>query len=308
MTTIHPIALSRATVAAMSVLAAPSLLAGADEPAGWIKVNRQVVLPETIVDVSWAASYPKPILEEVIRDPDPTSPDEGLTPLYQTEVEVRVIGAAFGAVSKPYPVQGWVKTTSTGGWEQIFLGNNNSYNPHEVVWSKVVEPNERIDFKFQGSYDNSYDLKKPNTIGSWQPAIDTTSSSGRPYNRIVLVDGEVVPNYNPQLGQKDVHTHLAAYFEPGTKRLKLAENDFIYLTELSPFAKGHKDTDMQDLVLLVTFNKVEVVTAGKPNNGHGNNIDGVDVSNPGQGGGGPTGLNNAGLDPSGTVDDEKKNK
>ncbi len=39
---------------------------------------------------------------------------------------------------------------------------------------------------------------------------------------------------------------------------------------------------------------------GKNNNGHGNNEDGVDSSNPGQGKGGP----NGGVDPSGDVDDE----
>jgi hypothetical protein len=40
--------------------------------------------------------------------------------------------------------------------------------------------------------------------------------------------------------------------------------------------------------------------SGKSNNGHGNNADGVDSSNPGQGGGGPNGA----VDPSGSVDDE----
>ena len=39
------------------------------------------------------------------------------------------------------------------------------------------------------------------------------------------------------------------------------------------------------------------------NNGHGNNEDGVDVSNPGQGHGGPNGR----VDPSGTIDDEASN-
>lgn len=39
---------------------------------------------------------------------------------------------------------------------------------------------------------------------------------------------------------------------------------------------------------------------GQSNNGHGNNADGVDSSNPGEGDGGPTGA----VDPSGTVDDE----
>ena len=42
--------------------------------------------------------------------------------------------------------------------------------------------------------------------------------------------------------------------------------------------------------------------AGKNNNGHGNNVDGVDSSNPGGGGGGPNGE----IDPSGGVDDEIK--
>lgn len=42
---------------------------------------------------------------------------------------------------------------------------------------------------------------------------------------------------------------------------------------------------------------------GKSNNGHGNNLDGVDVSNPGQGAGGPNGE----VDPSGLEDDEAKN-
>lgn len=44
-----------------------------------------------------------------------------------------------------------------------------------------------------------------------------------------------------------------------------------------------------------------VLSANALNNGHGNNIDGVDVSNPGEGDGGPTGSE----DPSGTIDDEK---
>ncbi len=46
------------------------------------------------------------------------------------------------------------------------------------------------------------------------------------------------------------------------------------------------------------------VGGSQGNNGHGNNIDGVDSSNPGKGKGGPGG----GLDPSGSIDDEKLHK
>lgn len=42
--------------------------------------------------------------------------------------------------------------------------------------------------------------------------------------------------------------------------------------------------------------------SNESNNGHGNNIDGVDVSNPGRGNGGPNGRQ----DPSGTIDDERR--
>ncbi len=54
-----------------------------------------------------------------------------------------------------------------------------------------------------------------------------------------------------------------------------------------------------------TTTTTTVHTRVKSNNGHGNNVDGVDSSNPGQGGGGPTGDNNSGEDPSGDVDDER---
>lgn len=54
-----------------------------------------------------------------------------------------------------------------------------------------------------------------------------------------------------------------------------------------------------------TTTTTTVHTRVKSNNGHGNNVDGVDSSNPGQGGGGPTGDLNSGEDPSGDVDDEQ---
>ena len=47
---------------------------------------------------------------------------------------------------------------------------------------------------------------------------------------------------------------------------------------------------------------MQIRVAGKNNNGHGNNADGVDVSNPGEGKGGPNGA----VDESGAVDDENK--
>lgn len=231
-------------------LTSGSLLANDVDPSGSISTDRSIVLANSIVNVKWNARYPT----TPVRDPIPGA---GLTPVNKVRADVRVIGAAFGPTSNPYPVCGWAKTSATSGWTQIFLGNNNTYNPQTIVYSKVLAAGEKLDFKFQGSYDTSYSLSNPSSIGSWQTAIDTTSSSPFPWNRAVLVDGEVSPNYNPAFGQEDLHSHLSAYFYPGTTKVKLGQKDFIYLTELSPFAKGNSSTDMQDLVLLVTFTDIE---------------------------------------------------
>jgi hypothetical protein len=233
--------------------------AGDVDPTGSISTDRDVVLANSTVNVTWQANYPAPIFDLVER-----KTDTSLTSRIPLRVDVRVIGAAFGPVTKPYPVCGWVKTSvGTTTWTQIFLGNCNTYNPQTVVWSKVLAANERIDFKFQGSLDNTYVLSNPSTIGSWQQPIDTTASSKYPWNRAVYVDGETTPNYNAAFDQGDVHAHLKAYFYPGTTKLKLAPRDFIYLTELSNFAKGDKSTDMQDLVLLVTFEELPPVETSK---------------------------------------------
>ena len=82
---------------------------------------------------------------------------------------------------------------------------------------------------------------------------------------------------------------------------------------LGPLAASADDTaaELQYIVVSDDIQKEVTETAraagsgdadgsGTDNNGHGNNADGVDVSNPGQGGGGPNGMD----DPSGTVDDE----
>ncbi len=220
---------------------------------GSISVDRTTVLAESIVNVDWSANYPTEVTD-IINVPD--GPTQTVTPRVEVRVDVRVIGAAFGPGDAPYPVQGFVKSTSSGTWTRIFLGNQNTYNPQSVVWSKVLNVGETLDFKFQGSYDKSYNLSNPSSIKSWKTAIDTTSSSLFSWNRKVLKNGDIAPNYIPAFDQTDLKAHLSAYFKPGTSRVTIGPRDLIYLTELSPFSLGDAETDMQDLVLLVTFTEI----------------------------------------------------
>lgn len=249
-----PLAFTRLCLLAIitHVAASQSLSASVEKAEGSIKTDRGLVLPESVVTVDWQARYP---VRTVAREPSGT-----LVTTTEVEVTVRVIGAAFGSSKRPLPLRAWVTTSNQSGWTRIFYGNSDTYNPQEVVWSKRLAPGEKLDFRFQGSQDSNYNLNIPSSIQSWNEAIDTTASSPRPYNRAVLADGEISPNFNPAFDQADVHAHLAPYFHPGTTRLKLGERDFIYLTELSEFNQGHGETDMQDLVLLVSYEDIVTTT------------------------------------------------
>jgi hypothetical protein len=81
-----------------------------------------------------------------------------------------------------------------------------------------------------------------------------------------------------------------------TGKIDIGPMSAIVLMELGQTNRSSECFDYQDLVLLVTF------STRHPNNGHGNNLDGVDSSNPGNGHGGPNGM----VDPSAGVDDEIK--
>lgn len=240
-------------VAQMTVIL--PLSAGVEKAEGSITTDRGLVLPDSVVTVDWQARYP---VRLVSREPSGT-----LVSSTRVRVNVRVIGAAFGSSKNPLPLRGWVTTSAQSGWTQIFFGNSNTYDPQTVVWTKVLEAGEKLDFRFQGSQETQYDVLVPSSVKRWNEAIDTTPTSARPFNRAVLVNGEEAPNFNPAFDQADVHAHLGPYFQPGTLKLKLGERDFIYLTELSEFHQGHQRTDMQDLVFLVSYEEMKTGETGE---------------------------------------------
>jgi len=118
-----------------------------------------------------------------------------------------------------------------------------------------------------------------------------------------LRNGEPVPTLQGYLDQPDIADFVRNYCDPATGRVRIPDNAVIYHFELSDQInyRRYPWADFQDLVVLITFTRVPD-TGTHQNNGHGNNADGVDISNPGQGQGGPTGSE----DPSAPVDDETR--
>jgi len=85
-----------------------------------------------------------------------------------------------------------------------------------------------------------------------------------------------------------------AYSQLGWSINHPAPIDMIVKIDAAEAIQPLEKLQMRVRLLGVSFNKI------RSNNGHGNNEDGVDVSNPGQGGGGPNGE----VDLSGEIDDE----
>ena len=201
-------------------------------------------------------------------------------------VEVQIVGAGVttcangGAAStNSYPVDARLSVNG-GSYIQLFYGTPSVVNPTKVLYSKKLKKGQTLNFG--GRYE----------VNSTWTSFYTTKSA---HQQIVsLVNGDVPPT----TFALEKSATLASYVKPyltSSGKITLGPLNVLVMMELGQTDHTQSCFDHQDVVLLVTL-------IGKSNNGHGNNLDGVDSSNPGQGHGGP----NGGVDPSAGVDDEAK--
>lgn len=196
-------------------------------------------------------------------------------------MKIRVLGASYqtGWTSKGKPVWGWVQSeVRVGGgspWDLFLYNTQDKILPTSIYASQTVLQGQAIDFRSR-VYNGNF----------WLNYRSTTALSS---NVMTLINGDL-----PPLSViNNVESYLQPYIDAGGY-VNIGPKDVIMLFELGQTDPLSPGFDLQDLVLLVSFDYC------KNNNGHGNNIDGVDSSNPGNGHGGP----NGGEDPSGDVDDE----
>lgn len=166
---------------------------------------------------------------------------------------------------------------------QLFYGTQAEVNPSSKLYVKKVYANQTIDFG--GRFVRN---------GAWTPFYTTRSAN---MQVIAMANGDTPPTSTSLYQSSQLASFLKPYLD-GSGKIKVGPMSVLIMMELGQTDRQQPCFDYQDMVLLVTF------STKHPNNGHGNNLDGVDSSNPGQGKGGPTGLNNSGQDPSGGVDDE----
>ena len=166
-----------------------------------------------------------------------------------------------------------------GAYKQIFYGIQSDVEPAFSLYVKKAWANDTYDFG--GRYVKN---------GAWSPFYTTKSSN---LQVVTLVNGATPPTTFPLYQSAGLQNYLKPYLD-STGKVSIGPMSVIILMELGQTNRNMNCFDLQDQALLVTFSKRH------PNNGHGNNLDGVDVSNPGQGSGGPNGA----VDLSGGVDDE----
>ncbi|MES2980787.1 MAG: hypothetical protein V4727_00610 [Verrucomicrobiota bacterium] len=233
-------------------------------PGGWLSAYPTMVKTGTHPTLSWAITYPSNIANYSTITPPAKLTANGSSS-GQLDVDIRVIGAGVTVGEPSGTNTNWVPTqalVSVGGgtYKSVFLGTNTQVDPNALVWSKRV--NSNTTFEFGGRY--YFD-------GGWS----TTYNSQNGNNIRILKNGEYPPTAYALHTSDQLKSFMAPYLDGGGK-IKIGPLDAIIMMELTQPESNTNDTgyNLQDMVLLMTVKP-------KGNNGHGNNIDGVDASNPG---------------------------
>lgn len=236
-------------------------------PSGWLTAYPTVVTTGTKPTLNWAITYPS-----IVEDYVTIIPPATISPKEKLDVEVRVLGNGVTAHNSSGQFVSWVEAQAQisfngGSYSEIFRGTNLQVNPNTVVWSrKNVLANQTVRFGGRYRWNNS-----------WGPLYHST---GGTMNIRTLVNGSYPPEpaHQPMHQSPTLEDFIRPYLD-GSGRVKIGPMDVIVFMELThtDSQNNNQGYDLQDLVLLVTFK----TDKPKNNNGHGNNIDGIDSSNPG---------------------------
>jgi hypothetical protein len=205
-------------------------------PTGTLNVDRNMVRVGTRSQLNWQIQYPAPVSEvtEVIEVVTPNI----IKPKQDLKMKVRVLGASFQqTITSFLPVEVmWSKNNSS--WSRVFYGSQLLVNPNSVVLNTNVKKNDRISFGGRGFRDG------------WLPLYNTSTAS---QNLVMLKNGDRIPNTIPALQGGAIESFLSPYLLADKKTVKIGNRDLILLMELGQTNTNNSGFDLQDLVVLVTF-------------------------------------------------------
>lgn len=244
-------------------------------PVGALQATPTVVQTGTHPTLNWNIVYPRQVGDVAV-----ISPPGSLTLTETLYLSVRPVGVGVTGGSSSNSNAEFRISVNGGGYDQLFYGSPSDIDPAHTLYTKKLPKNSTIDFGGRFVKD-----------GAWTPFYTTRSSN---MQVVSLVDGDSIPT-SFDLSQSG---NMAEYLKPyvdSTGKVNIGPLSVLVMAEYASTNQSSASFDYQDAVFLVSL-------ATKNNNGHGNNLDGVDSSNPGGGSGGPNGA----VDPSGGVDDEAR--
>ncbi len=203
-------------------------------PTGTLNVDRDILRVGARSQLAWQIEYPAPVTEVVeIEPPNIIKPKKDL------KMKVRVLGASFQeSVTRFLPVEVmWSKNSSS--WSRVFYGYQTSVSPSSVLLSQNVKKGDRINLGGRGWRD-----------GSWLTFYNTSKST---HNLVMLKNGDRVPSTVPALNGSSIESFLKPYMNTSSKRVTIGDRDLILLMELGQTNPNNSGFDLQDLVVLVTF-------------------------------------------------------
>jgi hypothetical protein len=203
-----------------------------DIPTGKLNVDRTLVRVGTQSNLDWNIQYPniRPV-------------DVDLKPTTKVIMRVRTLGVAFQSGSTLLPFEGSWRINSTS-WSVFFKGNANAVVPTTVLVERVVEKGDTIRFRGRGG---------ANANGtSWYAYHETNNNDAY---AVVLKNGDSPPSYAPAYNQGTIKSFLSPYID-ATGKIKIGSQDLIILWEGSTASPGTTYFDMQDLVVLVSFEAI----------------------------------------------------
>lgn len=224
-----------------------------DRPSGWISADSQFVRAGTFPRITWGIDFPVAQTEnEDSFDGVEISEDGDIEPVRDLKMDVRVLAADVqrrttrGSSRTGYyfefehiNVAALGRVNSTG-WATLFNGTQPQVNPSNVVWTRHLEEGDSIEFASRVLLDGF----------GWY--VSGRGSS----NVVVLRNGDVPPVFSTWDTQSTLGTHIEAYLDDDGK-VDVGFRDLIVAFELThvidPSRGSDQDGDMQDMVLLLSF-------------------------------------------------------
>lgn len=205
-----------------------------DVPKGTLSVDRDLLRIGAKSQLTWDIEYPAPVTSVI-----DIVPPNIIKPKKDMKMRVRVLGASFQeSIHSFLPVEVMMSKNSAN-WSRLFYGLQNTVVPNLVLTTQNVKKGDTINLGGRGWRD-----------GRWLTFYNTSMTTP---NLVMLKNGDRVPSTVPALNGSSIESFLRPYMDTNSKKVKIGDRDLILLMELGQTNPNNSGFDLQDLVVLVTF-------------------------------------------------------